>query len=308
MSLPVQPAVLLPPWPSAQVLSFRLTSPQQGKPLLRALLSLDVGNHTVVGLGLPLVKALGGSVPGLREFPALELAEGAPLAVSPADVWAYVGGQSPAEVYDRVRALTSQLPGGLQWVEDLATFTWRGGRDLTGYEDGTENPAGDAALTAALVQEGPLSGGSFGAAMQWEHDMTAFAALPPAARDHLMGRSIHDNRELEDAPASAHVKRAAQESFDPPAFMLRRSMPWASAQRAGLYFVAYGADLDRFERVLRRMLGLDDGVVDGLLSFSRPLSGSYFWCPPAREGRLDLTGVLPAGGVDALPDVETTGA
>jgi hypothetical protein len=28
------------------------------------------------------------------------------------------------------------------------------------------------------------------------------------------------------APPSAHVKSAAQESYDPPAFMVRRSMPW----------------------------------------------------------------------------------
>ena len=65
-------------------------------------------------------------------------------------------------------------------------------------------------------------------------------------------------------------------------------MPYTTATEAGLAFVAYGRDLDRFERVLRRMVGLDDGVVDALFTFSRPLSGGYYFCPPTLEGRFDL--------------------
>jgi porphyrinogen peroxidase len=86
------------------------------------------------------------------------------------------------------------------------------------------------------------------------------------------------------------VKRTAQESYDPPAFMVRRSMPWGGVTDHGLYFVAYGKSLDRFERVLRRMAGLDDGIVDALLSFTRAVSGGYYWCPPVDPtGALDLS-------------------
>ena len=84
------------------------------------------------------------------------------------------------------------------------------------------------------------------------------------------------------------MKRTAQESFEPEAFVLRRSMPWTDASRAGLVFVAFGSNLDAFERQLHRMAGLDDGIVDGLFSFTRPLSGSYFWCPPVTGGRVAL--------------------
>jgi putative iron-dependent peroxidase len=304
MSGAPQPAILLPPLAAGHVLSFRLTAPQQGKPLLRALAAWEPGEHSVVGLGLPLVSALKGSVPGLRAFPPLDHPDGTALPVTPADVWVYVRGADGGEVFERVRAFTRALPGGVAWVEDLPTFLYRGGRDLTGYEDGTENPTGEGARAAALVPEAPLAGGSFVAAMRWTHDLDGFAALPPSARDRTIGRAIADNAELGDAPASAHVKRTAQESFAPPATMLRRSMPWGGARERGLYFVAYVADLDRFERMWRRMLGLDDGVPDALFGFSRPTTAAWFWCPPMRDGRLDLAGVLPPGGVDALPDVE----
>jgi porphyrinogen peroxidase len=89
----------------------------------------------------------------------------------------------------------------------------------------------------------------------------------------VIGRRADTNEEISDAPAFAHVKRSAQESYDPPAFMFRRSMPWASGDEEGLLFIAFVESLDRFERMMRRMVGLDDGIVDGVFTFSRATSG-----------------------------------
>jgi putative iron-dependent peroxidase len=65
-------------------------------------------------------------------------------------------------------------------------------------------------------------------------------------------------------------------------------MPWTDDCGAGLVFVAFGASLDPFEALLRRMVGVDDGIVDALFSFTRPISGAYFWCPGMQDGRLNL--------------------
>ena len=65
-------------------------------------------------------------------------------------------------------------------------------------------------------------------------------------------------------------------------------MPYGGVVQHGLYFVAYVAALDTFGRMLRRMVGLDDGIVDGLFQFSRPVSGGYYWCPPVAGSHLDL--------------------
>ena len=69
--------------------------------------------------------------------------------------------------------------------------------------------------------------------------------------------------------------------------MVRRSMPWGTPSQHGLYFVAYGRSLDAFERVLTRMAGIEDGMRDALFSFTHPVTGGYYWCPPVLEGRLD---------------------
>ncbi|MDH5541315.1 MAG: Dyp-type peroxidase, partial [Rhizobacter sp.] len=110
----------------------------------------------------------------------------------------------------------------------------------------------------------------------------------PTRQDHTIGRRRSDNVEIDDAPPSAHVKRTAQESFEPEAFVLRRSMPWAEAGRAGLVFTAFGASLRPFEALLNRMLGGEDGIRDALFDFTRPVGGAYYWCPPVAGGRIDL--------------------
>jgi putative iron-dependent peroxidase len=36
---------------------------------------------------------------------------------------------------------------------------------------------------------------------------------------------------------------------------------------------------------------LEDGIVDGLFGFTRPVTGGYYWCPPHNGGRVDLSAV-----------------
>lgn len=121
------------------------------------------------------------------------------------------------------------------------------------------------------------------------HDLDHFQSLSGDDRDNIFGRHMSDNEEFDEAPESAHVKRTAQESFDPEAFVVRRSMPWSDETGEGLVFVSFGKSLDAFEAQLRRMTGQEDGIIDGLFRFTRPVSGSYFWCPPVTDGQLDLT-------------------
>ncbi len=118
-----------------------------------------------------------------------------------------------------------------------------------------------------------------------------FRRSPSSERDNTIGRRISDNEEIEDAPDSAHVKRTAQEEFAPEAFVLRRSMPWTCGLDSGLVFVAYGCSFDAFEAQMNRMVGADDDITDALFTFTRPISGSYFWCPPMQDGQLDLRAV-----------------
>jgi len=292
MTLPVQPGILQPVPAAGRHLFFTLTQPTRARAALAELALLANGDAAVVGLGPQWVQALGQTVPGLREFPALTVAgSDVPVPSTPTALWVWLRGTDRGDLVLAARRIEQALAPACTLERVVDVFQYGSGRDLTGYEDGTENPVGDAAIAAALVQGAGRGrdGASFAAVQQWVHDFDAFERLAPAKRDDAIGRRLRDNEELEDAPASAHVKRTAQESFTPPAFVLRRSMPWARDAQAGLLFLAFGQSLDAFEAQLCRMVGQDDGIADALFGFSRPVTGAYFWCPPMREGRLDLS-------------------
>ena len=279
--------------PQALHLFFALETADALPTALDNLARLADGTTTVVGLGESLLYAMQRRIDGLRVFPVLD---GAAVDIPSTQhaLWCWLRGADRGELLHRRRELVTALAPALRLVQATEAFRYREGRDLTGYEDGTENPEGEAAVAAAIVDEGSdgLRGGSFAAVQHWVHDLDHFAAMPRREQDDIIGRRQSDNEELEDAPASAHVKRTAQESFEPEAFVLRRSMPWSDGQQAGLLFLAFGHSLDAFEAQLRRMAGLEDGIVDALFRFSRPTSGGYYWCPPTQGRRLDLRALL----------------
>jgi len=248
------------------------------------------GEETVVGLGPSLIAALGGEIPGLRPFPALS-GPGFDIPSTQYALWFWLRGADRGELHHRSRVIQHAMAMDFELREVLDGFMHRDSRDLTGYVDGTENPQAEEAVAAAIVQgQGRgLDGASFVAVQQWRHDLELFEAMNPQEQDDSVGRRKSDNEELDDAPPSAHVKRTAQESFDPEAFMVRRSMPWTEGNEAGLNFVAFGKSPDAFEAMLKRMAGHEDGITDALFNFTRPVSGGYYWCPPMDEGKLDLS-------------------
>ena len=80
----------------------------------------------------------------------------------------------------------------------------------------------------------------------------------------------------------------SQPVFPADVHVLTRSMPRADAHSGGQVYDAFGLGVAAIGALPRRMVGLDDGVVDGLFGVARPVTGSYFRCPPMQDGRLVL--------------------
>ena len=274
----------------ARYLTFTMDSEADITIALNALASTIDTDNTVIGFGQSLVSVLGKKVPGLRILPA-QTGHGIEIPSTPTALWCWLRGDDRGELFHRSRQIEAMLAPGFVLNDVIDSFAYDQNRDLSGYEDGTENPEGDEAIKAAIVQgQGAgLDGSSFVAVQQWLHDFDILDEMTTDERDDVVGRHISDNEEFEEAPESAHVKRAAQESYEPEAFVLRRSMPWAEGNDAGLVFVAFGHSFDAFEAILNRMLGNEDSIRDGLFTFTRPIAGAYFWCPPVKEGQLDLS-------------------
>lgn len=284
-----QRGILLPAPRLAVYLDFDLAADGDARAALTRLRELADGEQVVVGIGLSTVQALGRRIDGLHAFPAIS-GPGIDVPSTPAALWLWLRGDDRGVLLHLARRLEAALAPAFYRRDSVDAFQYRDSRDLTGYEDGTENPKDAAAEAAGIVHgRGPgLDGSSFVAVQRWVHELGRFEAMSAEQQDLSVGRHRVGNAEIADAPPSAHVKRTAQESFTPAAFVLRRSMPWASGLEAGLQFVAFGHSLDAFEALLRRMTGGEDGITDALFRFTWPVTGGYYWCPPMSDGQLDL--------------------
>ena len=285
-----QPGIMAPIPRLARYLEFTLLNDEDPKKCLDAVRDHVDGETVVMGVGASVASALGAELDGLRIFTA-QSGPGVEVPSTPMALWFWLRHHDRGDHVHATHILAGSLAPAFQLDQVIDAFQHGDSRDLTGYEDGTENPEGDEAVEAGFVQgRGPgLDGSSFVAVQQWVHDLGHFKGMPQHEQDHVFGRRLSDNEEIEDAPVSAHVKRTEQESFNPEAFILRRSMPWASAEAEGLVFVAFGKSFDAFEVMLNRMVGKEDGITDALFRFTRPVTGAYFWCPPVVDGRPDLS-------------------
>ncbi|MFC1664897.1 Dyp-type peroxidase [Pseudomonadota bacterium] len=289
----VQPGILAPVPRLARYLSYSLIPNVDPRSALASLSKSADGDQVVVGIGPSLLLTLAAEINGLVPFPNY-VGDGIEIPSTQNSLWCWIRTGDRGDHVHRTREISDLLADAFFCVDIVDAFQYGPSLDLTGYEDGTENPEGAEGLNAAIVQNqgAGLDGSSYVAVQQWVHDLDRFQAMSQTEQDNTIGRQISDNEELDDAPESAHVKRTAQEDFDPEAFILRRSMPWADASNEGLQFVAFGKSFYAFDAQLKRMLGMDDGITDALFNFTTPISGSYYWCPPLAAGALDLSKLM----------------
>jgi putative iron-dependent peroxidase len=287
--LPMQRGIIDEVSSLSRYLNFKLTNKANIHECLWSMKKIIDGSSAVLGLSHSLVSEYA-QIDGLRKAPEIENA-GISVPSSDVDLWVWLREEDRGKIFHLSRTLVRALAPAfkLSLVDD--GFRYLDGHDLTGFKDGTENPKGDDAIEAAFIQDKVkgLYGSTFVAVQKWKSDFDWLEGQSLQHKESIIGRSLEDDREFENNKPFAHVKRTAQESFDPEAFIVRRSMPWVKGMEGGLMFVSFSKTLDAFEVQLNRMCGLEDGITDGLFEFTKPITSAYFWCPPFRIGELDLS-------------------
>lgn len=210
-----------------------------------------------------------------------------PIGAAPAtqhDIWVWVHGSRQDMVFDVARACAAALAEVATVAAELPCFLYHDSRDMTGFEDGTENPSVEEAFEVALVPDGEDgAGGSFVLAQRWVHDLVRFHRLSVEEQQDVIGRTKPDSEELGDdvKPPTAHIARVVIEDDEGEEIEIwRRSVPYGTVTEMGLFFLAFAADQQRFKTMLGRMFGqAGDGLHDRLTDFSTPVSGSFYFAP-----------------------------
>ena len=243
------------------------------------------GVNLVLGFGAQMWWGVAGvDVPGeLEPFHAVVGADGHGAPATQHDVWLSISGAEPDVTWQSARAAAKAVAGAASVAAERPGFTYRDGRDITGFIDGTANPQARNAADVALIPRGLAGeGGSYVLAMRWVHDLSAFNELSIEDQERVIGRTKADGIELSDAekPATAHIARVETVVDGRELELFRRSVPYGDANEYGLYFVAFSAERSRFDRLLARMFGTaGDGIRDRLTDFSRAVSGACYFAP-----------------------------
>ena len=281
-------------------LEFDLTSAAVGSELVGRVASLREPRTTIGGVNLVAgfrpelwAEVAPGAAPtalaGFNE-PMLGAA-GYTLPATQHDVVVWLAGAAYDVVFDVSRDVATALGSVANLAHEVVGWPYHRDRDLTGFEDGTENPTLLEASAAVVIPPGlPGEGGSILLLQEWEHDAAAWEALPLPEQEQTMGRRKANGEELQPRPGTSHVARTDQADFGQ---IFRRNIGYGTLTRHGTIFVGFSRDRDRLEAMLASMIGRDGGRPDRLTAFTRALTGGYYFVPSSEA--LAALAADPAG-------------
>jgi putative iron-dependent peroxidase len=233
---------------------------------------------------------------------------------TPGDLLFHIRAKQMDLCFELAGQIANRLAGRALVVDETHGFKYFDERDLLGFVDGTENPTGRAALTAALIsaeQEPDFAGGSYLIVQKYLHDLSTWNDLTVEEQERVIGRTKLTNIELPDdvKPADSHValNTIVDENGDEQQ-IVRDNMPFGriGSGEFGTYFIGYAATPAVTEQMLTNMfIGNPPGNSDRILDFSTAVTGSLFFVPtadflddPPRRPSTATTEDLPATAPD----------
>jgi putative iron-dependent peroxidase len=241
----------------------------------------------------------------LHPFPELTGARHhAPATVG--DLLFHIRGESMDVCFELGGRVLASMAGAVTVVDEVHGFRFFEQRDLLGFVDGTENPDGPEAVEAVQLTEDPdFEGASYVHVQKYTHDMAAWNALSVNEQERVIGRTKLEDIEMADdvKPANSHLALNVIEDEDGNELQIvRANMPFGTLGNgeSGTYYIAYAADPEVTERMLRNMfIGDPPGNTDRILDFSTAVTGTMFFVPTADF--LDDPPPLPDGETEAAP-------
>lgn len=292
-----QPGIFAVGTRSHHHLHFDLAPGADPAAVLRAL--SGVRDHATTVAGVNLVIGFGSELceraapewlpAGVGPFETITGVDGVTIPADQHDIWVWLHSSGPDLVFDLARATETALRGLATVAVERPCFTYQASQDLTGFEDGTENPPVDEAIELVAVPDGqPGAGSSVVVVQHWVHDLEAFERLDGDAKDQVIGRHLTSGDELADDVRSprSHISRVQIDDEQGEELeVFRRSVAYGGVREHGLEFVAFSPDVARVDRMLRRMVGADDGLRDLLTDISRCTASAWYVAPPVEAFR-----------------------
>ena len=273
---------------ASKVKSLCLALPQYAQDIQQKTATLEYLSH-VIGFGSDAWDALfpeQGRPQGLHTLPEYKGAKHTAVS-TPGDVFFHLRAERMDMCFELAMTIRNHLGDAVHFIDEVQGFRYFDARSMVGFVDGTENPEGQEALAATVIDgaDADFIGGSYAIVQKYIHDMTSWNELPEKIQEHVIGRTKADDIELsdEDKPANAHNAVTNIEDEDGNELkIMRANLPFGNpaAGEFGTYFIGYAKAPAITERMLSNMfIGEPVGNHDRLLDFSTAVTGTLFFIP-----------------------------
>jgi putative iron-dependent peroxidase len=206
---------------------------------------------------------------------------------TPGDLLFHIRAETMDVCFELATRLVDAMAGAITVVDEVHGFRFFDNRDLLGFVDGTENPAGPlAAESTQIGDEDPdFAGGCYVHVQKYVHDMVAWNSLAVDDQERAIGRTKLEDLEFDDdaLPANAHIALNKVEDDEGNELkIVRHNMPFGEIGKGeyGTYYIGYSRSPAVTEQMLRKMfIGDPPGNTDRILDFSTALTGTMFFSP-----------------------------
>ncbi|KAK3606599.1 hypothetical protein CHS0354_001565 [Potamilus streckersoni] len=238
-----------------------------------------------VGFGPNFYKQIGGKVKESYTYSHRKGVHGE-MPSSAGDVFIHAKCNTVSKLFELAHLFIKSLPpGSVKNAEDIYSFVYKNGRDLSGFIDGTENPADDDSRQKVAVNK--ETGGSYVITQKWIHDLKVINSQQDKTLESWVGRLKSDSTEISKKSITSHVARMTGGSNvqKKPFEIVRQSMPFGTVTgESGLFFIGYAASPENFNYMLDRMVGAgDDPHSDDIMRLSRNVKGTFWYFPGVAE-------------------------
>ncbi|KAK0634584.1 pyruvate formate lyase-domain-containing protein [Bombardia bombarda] len=281
-----------------QVLTIYLKSDNEGAcdDITRVICDLNtdiIKNHSDCGLIAAFDPLLWGKWKG-RSIPISTAVLGGygKFALTFGDVLLYVKAPSYKVAAGIVDAIRPRLDALSRKIEVVVAGKRPDVRIMGGrYVDGITNPNDPVSLTEDILIGGDpkYRGSCFGITQKFLFDWPGIASQAADTQDEMIGRNP-DGAVLPQHAVHSHIHRAnIKDNNGDQRKLLRQALPFGSAaghagREEGIMFVAFCNDQERFENVLRNLIGKrPERPLDKLMNVVEGVSGNYWYVPSAAE-------------------------
>jgi putative iron-dependent peroxidase len=223
-----------------------------------------------------------------QPYPGYQSSDGKVAKATQEELLVWVHSDRKGLCWETQYKFRTAVKGHMNVARETLAWIYKNSLDLTGFIDGTGNPAAEDQRDRAIIPDGQRgAGGSFLIAQRWVHDLEYFNGLPLPAQENTFGRTKADSRRLEvQVPTShlSHVELREGHTGDATKAkrgeMVRRSTPYALHDgTVGLYFLGFCKTQAPLRERMEAMYGMNGQARDAITDYSTPASGSFYFAP-----------------------------